>query len=124
MQGGDKAPVADAAKARTRLMPDSHTPRVNTDRAAHCRLTGFRVSLGRRRPELQCKAEKISARTEPYHRAGIPMPGPTSVPGHHLNAESNQNERDQRDQGRSGPNDDWYVFCAIWSFRTGRPSIS
>ena len=111
MQGGDKAPVADAAKARTRLMPDSHTPRVNTDRAAHCRLTGFRVSLGQRRPELQCKAEKISARTEPYHRAGIPMPGPTSVPGHHL-------------MSACGSSDDWYVFCAIWSFRTGRPSLS
>ena len=49
---------------------------------------------------------------EPYPHAGLLIPGTTSVPQSRPGAESNQDEIDERDQGRGDAGDDQGIIGA------------
>ena len=121
--GRDKAPLPRAAKAASALCP-IHTMSVGESRARpHSRLTDLpTVSVA------SMETRKISARAEPYSPRGHTHPREGERPEPYARRQSNQDEIDQRDQGRAdaggdqgivgadvarGSNDGRCVFSAI-----------
>ena len=97
MRGGDKAPVASAAEARTRLMPDSHNVMCESQPRVVLALDGFSVKSGdicrgpERRPKLRRRLNLLPCG---HTHRGRRLREPD------LSVDLHQNEIGQGNQGR------------------------